>query len=60
MGRIIQRANPDEAFRILKAEDKMFRQSTQTNLYAAHTAVQVGSYQIAYFKNKEALVTLAP
>ena len=60
MGRIIQRANPDEAFRILKSEDKMFRQSTQTNLHAAHTAVQVGSYQIAFFKNQEALVTLAP
>jgi hypothetical protein len=60
MGRIIQRANPDKAFHILKSEDKMFRQSTQTNLHAAHTAVQVGSYQIAYFKNQEALVTLAP
>ena len=32
MGRIVQRANPDEAFRIFKAADKMFRQSTQTNL----------------------------
>ena len=60
MGRIVQRANPDEALRMYKAADKMFRQSTQTNLYAAHTAVQVGPYQIAYFKNQEALVTLAP
>lgn len=60
MGRIVQRANPDEAFRIFKAADKMFRQSTQTNLYAAHTAVQLASYQIAYGKGQEALVTLAP
>ena len=37
MGRIVQRANPDEAFRMFQAADKMFRQSTQTNLYAAHT-----------------------
>jgi len=48
MGRIVQRANPDEAFRMFKAADKMFRQSTQTNLYAAHTAVQLASYQSAY------------
>ena len=60
MGRIVQRANPDEAFRMFKAADKMFRQSTQTNLYAAHTAVQLASYQIAYRKGQEALVTLAP
>ena len=37
----------------------MFRQSTQINLYAAHTAVQLASYQIAYGKGQEALVTLA-
>ena len=60
MGRIVQRANRDEALRMFKAADKMFRQSTQTNLYAAHTAVQLASYQIAYGKGQEALVTLAP
>jgi hypothetical protein len=59
MGRIIQRANPDEAFRMFKAADKMFRRSAQTNLYAAHTAVQLASYQIAFGKGQEALVTLA-
>jgi len=55
MGRIIQRANPDEAFRILKAEDKMFRQSTQTNLYAAHTAVQVGPIKSHISRTKRRL-----
>ena len=45
MGRIVQRANPDEAFRMFEAADKMFRQATQTNLYAAHTAVQLASHQ---------------
>jgi hypothetical protein len=60
MGRIVQRANRDEALRMFKAADKIFRQSTQTNLYAAHTAVQLASYQIAYGKGQEAFVTLAP
>ena len=60
MGRIVKRANPDEAFRMFKAADKMFRQSTQTNHYAAHTAVQLASYQIAYGEGQEALVTLVP
>ena len=59
MGRIVQRATPDEAFRMFQAADEMFRQSTQINLYAAHTAVQLASYQIAYGKGQEALVTLA-
>jgi len=45
---------------MFKAADKMFRQSTQTNHYAAHTAVQLASYQIAYGEGQEALVTLAP
>jgi hypothetical protein len=59
MGRIVQRATPDEAFRMFQAADEMFRQSTQINLYAAHTAVQLASYQIAYGKGQQALVTLA-
>ena len=50
MGRIVQRATPDEAFRMFQAADEMFRQSTQINLYAAHTAAQLASYQIAYGK----------
>ena len=60
MGRIVQRTNPDEAFRMFEAADKMFRNSPQTNLYAAHTAVQLASYRIAYGKGQDALVTLAP
>ena len=44
---------------MLKATDKMFLQSTQTNLYAAHTAVQLASYQIAYIEGEDVLVTLA-
>jgi hypothetical protein len=59
LGRIVQRANPDEAFRTFQAADKMFRQSTQINLYAAHTAVQLTSYQISYRKGQVALLTLA-
>lgn len=44
---------------MFQAADEMFRQSTQINLYAAHTAVQLASYQIAYGKGQQALVTLA-
>jgi hypothetical protein len=60
MGRIVQRANPNEAFRMFNAADQVFRQSAQTSVYAAHTAVQLASYQIAYGNGQEALVTLAP
>lgn len=45
---------------MFKAADKMYRRSTQTNLYAPHTAVQLASYQIEHGNGQEVLVTPAP
>lgn len=58
MGRVIQHYDPQAAYDLFATADRIYNDTENAGLYAAHTAAQLAAYDISYGNGERALTRL--